>query len=305
MKNSYKIPIIVISIILGLSFFVISYDNTSDDTPIDVEILFDAGEYSVSFVVTGNTDNLEMDIPLDMIDGVFMIYVNGEIVDDDRVVIDGNKVIVNYGQNIEYVKLMGSHDIGGAESEPEPGLIPESDLLQQQKQQQAKIHVQKTIMTDYRGHEYDIKAINEYRNEFEKGYFLEQFIISNKQNYEKDDLIHFVFAEWGYQQQECTSPKIEVYLRPYENYGSIEKISEWQKSEEKCHSIDSDSDGYLIVNIRHMPGIFEPHDTCTIPGEYRIVASNLKDESKKEYGYYTCQQEKLIGEPQPWMELPE
>jgi len=191
-------------------------------------------------------------------------------------------------------------------SEPEPRPIPDSESLQQQqKQQQAKLRVQETIMTDFRGHEYDISAINKYRNEFKTDYFLEQFIFSNKQNYEKDDLINFIFAEWGYQQQECTSPKVEVYLRPYENYDSIEKISEWQKSEEECHSISSDLNGYLIVNIRHMPGIFEPHETCTIPGEYRIIASNLEDESKKEYGYYTCQKEKLVGEPQPWMELPE
>lgn len=190
--------------------------------------------------------------------------------------------------------------------EPEPEPIPEPDSLQRQKQQQAKLHVQEIIMTDYRGNEHQIKAINEYGNEFETEYFLEQFILfTNKQNYEKDDLINFVFVEWGYQQQECTSPKVEVYLRPYENYDKIEKISEWQKSEEDgCYSIDYDSDGYLIMNAWPMPGIFEPHETCTIPGEYRITASNLKDESKKQWGYYTCQQEKLVGEPQPWMELP-
>jgi len=194
-----------------------------------------------------------------------------------------------------------SFDSYKVEPKPDPKPTLESDL----KQQQAKIHVQKVIMTDFRSSEYDIRAINEYRNEFESGYFLEQFIFSNKQNYEKDDLIHFVFAEWGYQPQECTSSKVEVYLRSYENYDKIEKISEWQKSEKECYSIDSDSNGYLIVNIRHMPGIFEPHDTCTIPGEYRVVVSNLEDESKKEWGYYTCQKDKLAGEPQPWMELPE
>lgn len=69
MKTRYKIPIIVISIVLTLSFFVISYDNTLDDTPYDVEILFDEEEYSVNyFVVNGHTNNIEIDIPLDMID---------------------------------------------------------------------------------------------------------------------------------------------------------------------------------------------------------------------------------------------
>lgn len=114
MKTRYKIPIIVISIVLTLSFFVISYDSILDDTPYDVEILFDDEEYSVNyFVVNGHTNNIEIDIPLDMIDGVFMIYVNDQIVDDQKVILDGNKIIVNYGQNIESVKLMGYHEISG------------------------------------------------------------------------------------------------------------------------------------------------------------------------------------------------
>ncbi len=190
--------------------------------------------------------------------------------------------------------------------EPEPEPMSESEILQKQKQQQAKLRTQEIIMTDYRGHQHQIDAINEYRAEFESGYFLEQFILfPNKQNYEKDDLISFIFAEWGYQPQKCTYPKVEVYLRPYDNYDKIEKIGEWQKPDDVCFSIDSDSDGYLIMTRWSMPGIFEPYQICTIPGEYRVVASNIQDESKKEIGYYTCQKEKLVGLPQPWMELPE
>ena len=118
MKIKYKTPIIVILSILILSFFIIIYDDTLDDTPYDIEIIFDEDEYSVNyFVVNGNTNNIEIDIPLDMIDGVFMIYVNDQVVDDERVTIDGNKVIVNYGQNIVSVKLMGSHDLSGEENE--------------------------------------------------------------------------------------------------------------------------------------------------------------------------------------------
>jgi hypothetical protein len=192
----------------------------------------------------------------------------------------------------------------GPEPSPEPAPMSESETLQKQKQQQAKLHTQEVIMTDYRDPQYHIRAINDYRNEFESGYFLEQFIFSNKQNYEKDDLINFIVVEWGYQPQKCTYPKVEVYLRPYDNYDKIEKISEWQKPDDACFSISSDSDGYLIMNLWPMP-IFEPYQTCTIPGEYRVVASNLEDESKKEFGYYTCQKEKLVGLPQPWMELPE
>ena len=52
-----------------------------------------------------------------MIDGVFMIHINGENVDDKRVSLDGNKVSVNYGQNIVSVKLFGTHDLGGLENE--------------------------------------------------------------------------------------------------------------------------------------------------------------------------------------------
>lgn len=118
MKTSYKIPIIVIPTILILSFFVTNYDNTLDDTPYDIEIQFDAEEYSVNyFVVDGNTDNIEIEIPFDMIDGVFMVYVNDQVVDDERIILIGNKIIVNHDQNIESVKLIGSHDLGGLENE--------------------------------------------------------------------------------------------------------------------------------------------------------------------------------------------
>lgn len=125
MKTAYKILIIVIPIaLIALSAYinaflnlVIDYD-TFDDTPYDLEIIFDEKEYAVEyFVVNGSTDYLEIDIPIDMIDGVFMIYINGEDVDDERVSIDGNKVIVNYGRNIETVKLFGSHELGGLENE--------------------------------------------------------------------------------------------------------------------------------------------------------------------------------------------
>jgi hypothetical protein len=114
MKTRYKISVIAISIVLTLSFFMISYDNTLGDTPYDVEVLFDEEEYSVNyFVVNGHTNNIEIDIPFDMIDGVFMIYVNDQVVDDERVILDKNKIIVNYGQNIESVKLMGYREMSG------------------------------------------------------------------------------------------------------------------------------------------------------------------------------------------------
>jgi len=118
MKSRYKIPIIAIPIVLIISFFVINYDNALNDTPYDLEIQFNAEEYSVTyFVVNGNADNIEIEIPFDMIDGVFMVYVNDQVVDDERIILDGNKIIVNYGQNIESVKLIGSHDLGGLENE--------------------------------------------------------------------------------------------------------------------------------------------------------------------------------------------
>jgi len=109
--------------VLALSSFMIDYkliglQLNTDDTPYDLEITFDDEEYSVTYlVVNGNTDNVEMDIPLDRIDGVFMIYVNDQVVDDERVILHGNKIIVNYGQNIESVKVVGSHDLGGLENE--------------------------------------------------------------------------------------------------------------------------------------------------------------------------------------------
>ena len=187
--------------------------------------------------------------------------------------------------------------------EPEPGPIPESDSLQRQKQQQVKLHVQKIIMTDYRDNPYRIDAINEYRNEFESGYFLEQYIHTFDQDYEKDELINFVLVEWGYQETDCTYPKIELYFMPYETK-EIEKIGKWEKPNDSCFSIDSDEDGYVITNVWHAPGIFEPHETCTIPGEYRISVTNLKDTPDVEWGYFTCQKDKIVDEPQPWMDLP-
>ena len=124
MKTRYKILLIAIPIALivlsgyinAFLNFVIDYD-TFDGTPYDLEIMFNENEYAVEyFVVNGNTDHVEIDIPTDMIDGVFMIHINGENVDDERVIIDGNKVIVNYGQNIETVKLFGYHELGGPEN---------------------------------------------------------------------------------------------------------------------------------------------------------------------------------------------
>ncbi len=99
-------------------FHICTIRGLIDDTQHDLEIMFDEDEYSVEyFVMNGNTDHVEIDIPTDMIDGVFMIYINGENVEDKRVSIDGNKVIVNYGQNIESVKLFGSYDLGGLKNE--------------------------------------------------------------------------------------------------------------------------------------------------------------------------------------------
>ncbi|MGY5148319.1 MAG: hypothetical protein ACW9W4_10015 [Candidatus Nitrosopumilus sp. bin_7KS] len=59
------------------------------------------------------------------------------------------------------------------------------------------------------------------------------------------------------------------------------------------------------MNTNPLPGILEEHLTCNNPGEYRILVRNLNDEPQVEWGYYTCQRDKLVGEPQPWMEIPE
>ena len=84
----------------------------------DLEMMFHEEEYAVEyFVINGNAEYVEIDIPTDLIDGVFMIHVNDENVDDERVSIDGNKVIVNYGQNIVSVKLFGYYELGGLENE--------------------------------------------------------------------------------------------------------------------------------------------------------------------------------------------
>ena len=124
MKTIYKILFIAIPIVLivssgylnaSLNFVVDS--NTSDGMPYNLEIIFHEEEYAVEyFVIDGSTDNIEIAIPFDIIDGVFMVHVNGENVDDERVAIDDDKIIVNYGQNIESVKLIGLHDLDAEEN---------------------------------------------------------------------------------------------------------------------------------------------------------------------------------------------
>ena len=188
---------------------------------------------------------------------------------------------------------------------PEPKLEPISESLQRQKQQQAKLDVQKWVLTDTRDKVNQINAIREYQNEFESGYFLEQFIHPIKQNYEKDKLMNFIYGEWGFQPTENTSPKVTVYFRSYENYDKIEKINEWQKPKDDASiAISGDSDGFLLMGLHGMPPATGIHEACVIPGEYRVSASNPYDVSKMEWGYFTCQKDKLAGEPQPWMELP-
>lgn len=202
-------------------------------------------------------------------------------------------------------KILLSAQDGAVLAEPEPGPIPDSESLQQQKKQLAKISIQETILADTRGTENKINAIKEYRDEFETGFFLEQFIHTNKQNYEKDKLMNFIYGEWGFQSTENTSPTVTVYFRSYDNYDKIEKINEWKKPKDSAFFVSPDSDGYLIMDLQGMPPAAGMHETCIIPGEYRVSVSNPDDESKVEWGYFTCQKDKLVGESQPWMELPE
>ena len=162
-------------------------------------------------------------------------------------------------------------------------------------------------MTDYRGYQHQIDANNKYRDEFELSYFLEQFVIPNKPNFDKNQVINFIVGHWGYQPEKCISYDVKGYFKPYENYDPFyaEKISESENAQECDSVISSDSNGYLIVNMNPMPGIPEEHQTCNNPGEYRILLRNLNDEAQVEWGYYTCQRDKLVGDPQPWMAIPE
>lgn len=190
-------------------------------------------------------------------------------------------------------------------SELEPERISDSESLRQQEQKKAKLHVKEIVLADTRGTENKINAIKEYRDEFESGYFLEQFIHTFKENYEKDRLMSFIYGEWGYQPTENTSAEVVVYFRSYEDYDHIEKINEWHKPKDSAFFVSPDSEGYFVIDLNGMPPSVGIHETCIIPGEYRVSASNPDDESKVEWGYFTCQRDKLVGEPQPWMDLPE
>ena len=190
-------------------------------------------------------------------------------------------------------------------SEPITEHEPDYESLQQQKKQEEKLRVQEIVLADTRGIENKIPAIKEYRDEFESGYFLEQFIIPNKQNFEKGQVIHFIFGEWGFQPTENTSSKVTVYFRSYDNYDKIEKINEWKKPNDSTYLSSPDSDGYLMIDFHGMAPTIGTHEECVIPGEYRVSASNSGDKSKLEWGYFTCQRDKLVGEAQPWIEIPE
>ena len=188
------------------------------------------------------------------------------------------------------------------EPEPSPEPRPETTDEQDMKKDKARIKTQEIIMTDYRGNQHQMDAINEYRNEFESGYFLEQYIHTFDKNYERDELVNFTLVEWGYRETDCTYPKVELYFMPYETK-AIEKIGQWEKPHDNCFSIDSDGNGYVIADVWPVPGIFEPHEICTIPGEYRISVTNLKDMPDVEWGYFTCQKDILVDNPEPWMDL--
>ena len=123
MKTKHKIilliaiPIVLSAFINAFLNFAVDYDTFDDDTTYGIEMIFHEEEYAVEYlIVNGNTDNVTINIPTDLIDGVFMIHVNGKNVDDERIIIDGKKVIVNYGQNIQSVKLFGSHDLSGTKN---------------------------------------------------------------------------------------------------------------------------------------------------------------------------------------------
>lgn len=119
MKTGNKTILIVagIAAVLVLFIFVISYELTGlqssmDDTPYDLEMMFDEKENSVTYLVVGGTaQKIELSIPFDVIDGVAMVYVNGQNIDDDRVSITNDKLLVDYGQNIESIKLIGIQDL--------------------------------------------------------------------------------------------------------------------------------------------------------------------------------------------------
>ena len=233
---------------------------------------------------------------------------------------DFTKVWIGYADVIQYVRHV---DADGntleeiyvnlikepkSEPHPEPAPLPEEEPLQKQRKHDAKIRTQETIMMDFRGNQHQIDAINQYRGEFESGYFLEQFVIPTNQNFEEGQVINFIVGQWGYQSEECTSYRITGYFKSYSDYENpfnIEKIFEWENTEECFHIISSDSNGYLIVNLKSGIGLPEEHQTCVNPGEYRIHVRNLENTPHVESGYYTCQRDKLMGEPQPWMQLPE
>lgn len=111
-RNNLYLALIGI-VFVGILSTVTLFSSFLNSTPYDLSFQFNEEEYSVEFsVVNGYTESLEIIIPENTIDIVYGLEVNGKNFDDNkRVILDGNRIFIDYGDEIKTVKLLGARDM--------------------------------------------------------------------------------------------------------------------------------------------------------------------------------------------------
>ncbi len=87
------------------------------------------------FVLDTQTNAVEIYIPTHFIDTIWMVYVNGEEVDDNRTTIKGNYLAVEHDDYIETIKLFGATDLYEDLNQYERLMIPKNSSLANSPQQ--------------------------------------------------------------------------------------------------------------------------------------------------------------------------
>ena len=105
------------------------------DRDYNLRALFNDDDNTVEYsVLDAKTNSVEIYLPTYFIDTVWMVYVNGEKVDDNRITVNENYLTVKYKDPIETVKLFGATDLYEDLNQYERLIIPKSSSLVNQQQ---------------------------------------------------------------------------------------------------------------------------------------------------------------------------
>ncbi len=77
----------------------------------DLRNIYDVKENAMYYQINNHTTHVEINIPFDKINGVFQVEMNGNIIDDQRISIIGDKIIIDFDDYIKSVKLYGVTDL--------------------------------------------------------------------------------------------------------------------------------------------------------------------------------------------------